>query len=170
MTSGGVLSGWVRRPKTAQALSERARIVLACADGGSIGAVAGELGVSRKTVSRWRGRFLAARLEGLSDEPRPGWPRTVTDGKVEPVITKTLEEQGPGEDTALPPAPAPGIHPAPQAHRRRRAQRPRPAPGPGQLRHPQDPQSTEMARIGIQLCWLLRSPMSLALPVPTEPG
>lgn len=94
-----VLSGWVRRRKTAQALSARARVVLACAEGGSIGSVAAELGVSRNMVSKWRARFLAGRLEGLSDEPRPGRPRTVTDEKVELVITRTLEEQGPGEDT-----------------------------------------------------------------------
>jgi transposase len=94
-----VLSGWVRRRKTAQALSARAQIVLACAGGGSIGEVAAELGVSRNMVSKWRARFLTDRLEGLSDEPRPGRPRTVTDEKVGLVITKTLEEQGPGEDT-----------------------------------------------------------------------
>jgi transposase len=94
-----VLAAWVRRRKTAQALSERARIVLACAAGGSIGSVAGQVGVSRNTVSKWRGRFLAERLEGLSDEPRPGRPRTVTDEHVELVITRTLEERGPGEDT-----------------------------------------------------------------------
>src|SRR5262249_15339650 len=40
-----------------------------------------------------------ARLEGLSDEPRPGAPRKITDKQVERVITKTLEERGPGEDT-----------------------------------------------------------------------
>jgi len=94
-----VLTGWARRRKTAQALAARARIVLACAEGGSIASVAAELGVSRNMVSKWRGRFLRDRLEGLSDEPRPGRPRTVTDEQVELVITKTLEDQGPGEDT-----------------------------------------------------------------------
>jgi transposase len=73
--------------------------VLASADGKTVTAVAADLGVSRDTVRKWRGRFQLSRLEGLSDEPRPGAPRTMTDEQVELVIAKTLEERGPGEDT-----------------------------------------------------------------------
>jgi len=42
-------------------------------------------------VTKWRNRFAQHRLDGLLDEPRPGRPRTVTDGQVEQVIVKTLE-------------------------------------------------------------------------------
>jgi transposase len=93
------LNAWARRRKTAQALAARSQIVLACAAGGTIGAVAAELGVSRDMVSKWRSRFLHDRLEGLTDEPRPGRPRTISDERVELVITKTLEEAPPGGDT-----------------------------------------------------------------------
>jgi transposase len=93
-----VLSGWSRRRKTAQALAMRSRIVLRCAEGGTIGEVAQDMGVSRNMVSKWRSRFLSRRLEGLTDEPRPGRPRVITDGQVDEVITKTLEE-APGQDT-----------------------------------------------------------------------
>ena len=61
--------------------------------------VADELGVSQGTVSKWRSRFLRARLEGLTDEPRPGRPRTVGDDKIEPVVTRALEQPPPGGDT-----------------------------------------------------------------------
>jgi transposase len=88
------LKAWARRPKTAQALALRSRIVLRCAAGEGIDSntvVADELAIGRGTVAKWRARFLADRLDGLLDEPRPGRPRTVTDEQVEEVITTTLE-------------------------------------------------------------------------------
>jgi len=81
-----------KRRSTAQGLALRARIVLACAQGGSNLAVAARLGVNRGTVSKWRARFLRDRLDGLPDEPRPGVPRTITDAQVEEVVVRTLEE------------------------------------------------------------------------------
>ena len=86
------LENWAKRRKTAQGLALRARIVLACADGGPNIAVAARLGVSRATVRKWRTRFLARRLDGLGDEPRPGVPRTISDALVEEVVVRTLEE------------------------------------------------------------------------------
>ena len=57
----------------------------------SNGEIAEALGVSRPTVTKWRNRFAAQRLEGLVDEPRTGRPRTITDEQVEAVVIKTLE-------------------------------------------------------------------------------
>jgi transposase len=85
------LQAWARRPKSAQALAQRSRIVLAAAQGLGNVQVAERLGVSRATVGKWRNRFAVDRLDGLLDEPRPGRPRTVTDAQVEAVITRTLE-------------------------------------------------------------------------------
>ena len=93
------LTAWSRRRKTAQALAERSRVILACDAGGSNSAVAADLGISRDMVSKWRSRFLDRRLEGLTDEPRPGRPRTVTDDKVEQVVVAALEQAPPGGDT-----------------------------------------------------------------------
>src|SRR5258706_3886750 len=85
------LERWARRPTTAQALAQRARIVLKGATGATNQGVARELGVTRLTVGRWRQRFVTKRLDGLLDEPRPGAPRKITDADVERVVRLTLE-------------------------------------------------------------------------------
>jgi transposase len=98
-TERQTLENWARRRKTAQGLVLRARIVLACADGGPNIAVAARLGISRTAVRKWRTRFLARRLDGLGDEPRPGVPRTITDAQVEEVVVRTMEETPEGATT-----------------------------------------------------------------------
>lgn len=80
-----------RRPKTAQAMATRARIVLNCGSGMTNDAVARKLDVTRPTVGKWRERFRVHRLEGLLDEPRSGAPRSIGDAAVEAVVTRTLE-------------------------------------------------------------------------------
>lgn len=86
-----MLEQWTRRPKTAQALAQRARIVLACATGATNTTVAQRLHLTHQTVGKWRARFVARRLEGLLDEPRPGAPRRVHDAQIEKVVALTLE-------------------------------------------------------------------------------
>jgi transposase len=87
----GKLQEWTRRPKTAQRLAMRARIVLGCADGKENRQVARELRITDQTVCKWRERFRKDGLEGLADEPRPGAPRKISDAQVEALITRTLE-------------------------------------------------------------------------------
>ena len=50
------------------------------------GVIPPDLGVGNQIVAR------RDRLDGLSDEPRPGVPRTITDAQVEEVVVRTLEE------------------------------------------------------------------------------
>ena len=85
------LESWTRRRTSAQALAMRARIVLLAADGLNNTEIAGALGIHRNVAGKWRARFVEHGVDGLTDEPRPGRPRTVTDDKVEEVIVKTLE-------------------------------------------------------------------------------
>ena len=82
---------WARRAKSAQSLSLRSKIILRCAEGMDNTSVAAQLGCSTATVGKWRRRFVADRLDGLTDEPRPGAPRSVSDDQVEQVVVATLE-------------------------------------------------------------------------------
>ena len=69
----------------------RSRIVLAAADGLSNTAIADKLDINISSARKWRTRFVADRLDGLLDEPRPGRPRVVGDDQVKELITATLE-------------------------------------------------------------------------------
>jgi transposase len=85
------LVGWSKRPKTAQALAMRSRIILLAADGLSNTAIASQLRTLQHTVGKWRRRYLEFGLDGLLDEPRPGTSRKLSDHEVERVLTLTLE-------------------------------------------------------------------------------
>jgi transposase len=85
------LQNWARRPKSAQALAQRARTILLCAEGFTNTEVAARVRWTKQTVGKWRRRFLERRLDGLLDEPRPGTPRRLSDADIERVLTMTLE-------------------------------------------------------------------------------
>lgn len=71
-------------------------MILLSASGLSNVDVAAKLRCADSTVRRWRKRFLATRVAGLYDEPRPGAPRTISDDEVEDVVVKTLETKPKG--------------------------------------------------------------------------
>ena len=52
--------------------------------------VAERVGTSKQAVCKWRERFRVDRLQGLSDAPRAGPPRKITDDRVDEVVKKTL--------------------------------------------------------------------------------
>ena len=65
-----------------ETLRLRAHIILCWAQGMTGEECAARLATSRRTVSKWRGRFRDAGIDGLVDAPRPGAPRTIDDGKI----------------------------------------------------------------------------------------
>ena len=89
------LERWARRHSSAQSLALRCRIVMACAEGRTNEDIAAELRIHPVTVSKWRKRFAADRLDGLMDAPRPGAARTISDDTIEAVVVDTLETAPP---------------------------------------------------------------------------
>lgn len=87
------LNQWTRRHKARAGMVLRAKIVLLAADAMDGCDIANELGTTNQTVCKWRNRFLKARMAGLSDAPRPGQPRTISDEKVQQVIDQTLHSK-----------------------------------------------------------------------------
>jgi len=81
----------VRSRRTAQAVAQRARIVLMTADGALPGAVGAQLGVSQPTMRKWRARYLEQGVAGLRSEPRPGRPRSLDDQRVADLLNQALQ-------------------------------------------------------------------------------
>src|SRR4051794_40016754 len=82
------LESWTRSSTVSAGRCERARIVVAIADGAGTSATARMLGISRPTVIKWRERFAAHGVAGLDDQPRRGRPKTIDDAQI---IAATLE-------------------------------------------------------------------------------
>jgi transposase len=87
------LESQVRRHRAPRSLSDRCRMILLCAEGLESKQVARRIGVHEHTVGKWRRRFVQDRIEGLTDEYRPGRPRTVSDDQVAAVIERTLHSK-----------------------------------------------------------------------------
>jgi len=95
-----VLDAWVRGRTTARRLVERARIVLASADGLAGEAICAHVGVSRPTVSMWLNRYEAEGRRALeADRPRAGRPREITADDEARIIAKTLNDPPPDGGT-----------------------------------------------------------------------
>ncbi len=88
------LRSWLRAGTSEQRMVERARIVLAAANGIGTNEIARELRTRPARVSKWRTRFARERLGGLVDAPRPG-ARTRYDETTERRILATLDEPPP---------------------------------------------------------------------------
>jgi putative transposase len=90
-----------RAHTTGQALAQRARIVLAAADGLNNAQIGVALGVTAKLARRWRRRWLAHRAVPLEerdvaarlrDAPRPGAPPTFTAEQLCQIVALACEE------------------------------------------------------------------------------
>lgn len=95
-----ILEQWVRARTTSRRLVERARIVLASADGHGGDDICAMLGVSRPTVSRWLDRYDAEGAAGLAmDRPRSGRPKQITPDQEAAIVEATLHRPPPDGGT-----------------------------------------------------------------------
>ncbi|WP_017975436.1 GntR family transcriptional regulator [Actinopolyspora halophila] len=84
------LVSWTRSRNRSRAAVLRAQIVLACEQEATNTAVAGELGVSVDTVRKWRRRFIAERLDGLTERHRSGRPPSTGEDTITQVLVRLL--------------------------------------------------------------------------------
>ena len=89
----GQLMALSRSTSMPHGLVQRARLILASAEGLSNQAVAERVGLTPNVVGKWRRRFREAGVTGLHDELRPGRPRTYSDEKVATLINHALQEE-----------------------------------------------------------------------------
>jgi transposase len=86
----GKLETTIRSAVAAVREVQRARIVLLAAAGKENREIAGQVGLSVKSVSLWRRRFAQDRLKGLQDQAGRGRKRTYGSERVEEIIRATL--------------------------------------------------------------------------------
>ena len=85
---------WSRGRSTPARLVQRAKIVLAAAEGKRNDDIAAELGCTRRTVGTWRKRFASHRLPGIEkDAPRGGRKPTRRAAVAAEIIRKTTQEK-----------------------------------------------------------------------------
>ena len=88
------LFSWLRSGTTEYRLVERAKIILAAADGQSTQGIAEILKTRPARVSKWRTRFQREGIKGLQDAPRRGAPRRY-DQRTERRILEVLDKPPP---------------------------------------------------------------------------
>jgi transposase len=93
-----VLNGWLRSTMLPQGQVTRARIILSLANGESAEKIAESQHVSRKTVYKWKNRYMEQGIDGLLDQERSGRP-TVIDKAVTEKVLRLTTERIPKEST-----------------------------------------------------------------------
>ena len=88
------LREWTRKGTAEQRMVERARIILLSQEGLTVEKIAERLHTRTARVSKWRQRFAESRLNGLSDEARPGKPATYTE-QTERRVLQLLDQPPP---------------------------------------------------------------------------
>ena len=87
----------VRSGKSAPRQVERSRVVLLAAAGRTNEQIGAELGITRQKAARWRDRFAALRMAGITaDRPGRGRKAVITAAQRTAVVEKTTQQTPPG--------------------------------------------------------------------------
>ena len=90
------LEGWVANRNSPQKWVWRARIVLMWAQGDGVNAIVRATGKTKRTVYRWRDRYMARGIEGLKrDATRPGRKPPLSAEVIKQVVDMTLHQKPP---------------------------------------------------------------------------
>jgi transposase len=89
-----ILRSWSRKSKGERRRVERAQIILMSHEGATVEQIAKHLNTRTARVSKWRQRFVARRLDALSDAPRSGKPARY-DRKTEKRVLALLDSPPP---------------------------------------------------------------------------
>ena len=85
------LDAITRSTRTPAGLVQRARLILALADGASYTTLTARWGVAATSISRWKRRFLARGVAGLQDAPRSGRPDRLSPALEAKIIALTQQ-------------------------------------------------------------------------------
>lgn len=83
------LEAIVRSGTVEARLARRARAILLLADGYSVRVTGKQIGLAPRMVQHWKRTFLARRLQGLYDAPRPGRPKRIPLSKEARILAET---------------------------------------------------------------------------------
>jgi transposase len=86
------LESMTRSTTVRAGLAQRARLILALADGASYESITARWGVSATTISRWKKRFQKAGIVGLLDAPRSGRPDRISPALEARIIRLTQQK------------------------------------------------------------------------------
>jgi len=85
------LNAWLRSTAMPHGQTTRARIILSLDDGIGPTEISRSLGISCKTVHKWRNRFIKEGINGLFDQPRSGRPSVIDEKTIKRVLKLTTE-------------------------------------------------------------------------------
>ncbi len=86
------LETWANGRRVPVRLAQRAKIVLAAAEGKTNMEIADELRIGRLNAARWRQRFIDLGTAGIErDAPRPGRRRTITERTIKRIVQMTTQ-------------------------------------------------------------------------------